>query len=94
MGKKIVNESSIIILILNDTEMYHTLEYLYVNGRVKSIDVKNQCDVHKLNTLKSKDLVDRYFWKRGKHVGSMYKINKFGRYIFELATVFRKEDED
>jgi hypothetical protein len=75
--------------ILNDETIYDTLEYVYVNERVFSGDAKTSCNVHKLNILKSKKLVDRLFWKRGTYIGSLYTINAQGRYIFELVSLFR-----
>jgi hypothetical protein len=83
------NNSDLVLYVLKDKTIYEALEYLYVNEKVYSADAKSFCSVHKLDTLKTKKLVDRVFWKRGTYVGSLYTINKKGRYIFELVSLFR-----
>jgi len=87
------NSSELIMYVLKDKTTYEILEYIYVNDKVYSDDAKAFCSIHKLDTLKIKKLVDRVFWKRGTHVGSLYTINKRGRYIFELVSLFRSSQK-
>jgi hypothetical protein len=79
----------LVIYVLKDKTIYEVLEYIYVNEKVYSKDAKSFCSIHKLNTLRTKKLVDRIFWKRGTYIGSLYTINKKGRYVFELVSLFK-----
>ena len=84
-------DSKLLVLVLKDERMFQLLEYLYISGKVTGQLARNECDTHILNVMKNNKLVDRSFSRRGTHVSSMYWISKTGKYIYELATVFKKD---
>jgi len=86
-----IDDSKLLVLVLENDRMFQLLEYMYITGRVSGELARTECDTHTLNVMKNNKLIDRRFSKRGTHVSSMYWISKTGKYIYELATVFRRE---